>query len=264
MQTLQIIKIGGDIINHELKLTQFISMISEIKKPMILIHGGGKLLDQLAIRLGIEQQMVDGRRITDAATLELASMVYAGGINKKIVALCQSQGLHALGLSGADNNCLQAQQRKIGENDFGFVGDINKEGVNSKFISLLLSNDIMPVFCSITHDNQGQLFNTNADTLASVIAQSMSAFYDVQLIYCFEKNGVLRNIDDEESVIPSINTNEYITLQQEGIISKGMIPKLDNAFDAIQSGVQKVTIMHALHILKNNQDESNVGTKISL
>ncbi len=264
MQTLQIIKIGGDIINHELKLKQFISMISEIKTAMILVHGGGKLLDQLASRLGIEQQMVDGRRVTDAATLELASMVYAGGINKKIVALCQSQGLHALGLSGADNNCLQAQQRKIGENDFGFVGDINKEGVNSKFISLLLSNDIMPVFCSITHDNQGQLFNTNADTLASVIAQSMSSFYDVKLIYCFEKNGVLRNIDDEESVIPSINTNEYKTLQQEGIISKGMIPKLDNAFDAIQSGVQKVTIMHALHILKNNQDESNVGTKISL
>lgn len=264
MQTLQIIKIGGDIINDELKLKQFISMVSEIKTPLILIHGGGKLLDQLASRLGIEQQMINGRRITDAATLELASMVYAGGINKKIVALCQSHGLRAVGLSGADNNCLQAQQRKIGETDFGFVGDINKEGVNSKFISLLLSNNIMPVFCSITHDNQGQLFNTNADTLASVIAQAMSAFYDVKLIYSFEKNGVLRNIDDEESVIPSINTSDYKTLQQEGIISKGMIPKLDNAFDAIRAGVQKVTIMHALEILKTNQDESYVGTQIIL
>ncbi|MCX6189842.1 MAG: acetylglutamate kinase [Bacteroidetes bacterium] len=262
MQTLDIIKIGGDIINHEVKLKQFLSMISEIKTPMILIHGGGKLLDQLATQLGVEQQMVDGRRITDAATLELATMVYAGGINKKIVAICQSQGLHAVGLSGADNNCLQAQKRSIGQHDFGFVGDITKEGVNTKFISLLLSQNIMPVFCSITHDNQGQLFNTNADTLASVLAQAMSAYYEVQLRYCFEKNGVLRNVEDEESVIPSINSNEYKTLQQQGIISQGMIPKLDNAFAAIQGGVNRVIITHALNILKSQQETAYVGTKI--
>ncbi len=262
MQTLNIIKIGGDIINHELRLNQFISLISEIKTPMILIHGGGKLLDQFATQLGIEQQMVDGRRITDAATLALATMVYAGGINKKIVALCQSNGIQTIGLSGADNNCLQAHQRKIGEIDFGFVGDIIKEGVNTKFISLLLSQNIMPVFCSITHDNQGQLFNTNADTLASVLAQAMSSYYEVQLMYCFEKNGVLRNVEDEESVIPNINANEYKILQQQGIISQGMIPKLDNAFAAIEGGVCRVIIAHALNILKSQHETDYVGTKI--
>lgn len=263
MNKLYIIKIGGNIINDEQKLVQFLSMISTVKERKIIIHGGGKLLDQLAEKIGVVQQMIDGRRVTDAETLQLATMVYAGLINKKIVALLQSNSINAIGLSGADNNCIQSKKRVNCKNDFGFVGDIEKSGINTVFISTLIEENIVPVFCSITHNNRGQLLNTNADTIASEIAVAMSHNYEVQLNYCLETKGVMKSLTEETSVIPSISNDEYRQLICAGIVSKGMIPKLDSAFAAMHKGVKKVVILHAYDILNNINNLKNVGTTLS-
>ncbi len=263
MDSLYIIKIGGAIIDDEPKLKQFIALISSIKERKIIVHGGGKQVDKLALTLGIQQQMMDGRRITDADTLQLATMVYAGLINKRIVALMQAQGDDALGLSGADANCIQAKKRIKSEIDFGFVGDIPYNGINTAFLSMLLEQEIVPVFCSITHDKEGQLLNTNADTLASALSVAMSNRYEVQLHYCFEKKGVLHNVNDENAVIPNLTMKQYQELRKNNIVAKGMIPKLDTAFDAVTKGVKTVVILSAEEILTHIHAIKNVGTHLT-
>ena len=242
---LFIVKIGGNVIDDEQSRKKFLFNFSKIKERKILVHGGGKIASELAEKLGISQEIVNGRRITNAETLKIVTMVYAGLLNKQIVALLQSNNVNAIGLSGADMNCIKAVKRMNLEIDFGFVGDIIENGVNPELISSLIENNLTPVFCSVTHDGKGQLLNTNADTIASALAISFSYNYDVQLNFCFEKNGVLKNIEDANSVIETMTKTEYKKLLEEGIISKGMIPKLDNSFEALNKGVKKVVIGHS-------------------
>ncbi len=262
MEPLYIIKIGGNVINNPEKLQEFLHSAASIAGNKIIVHGGGKLVDELANKLGIKQQMIDGRRITDAQTLDVATMVYAGLINKKVVAQLQANGNNAVGLTGADNNCIQASKRINSTHDYGFVGDVIENGINTSFLSTLLKDKIVPVFCSITHDNQGQLFNTNADTMASILATGMAPFYDVKLIYCFEKKGVLQDVNDDNSAIPIIPLNEYDGLKKSGVVYQGMIPKLDNAFAAINQGVKSVVIVHADDLLACVNNNKNVGTTL--
>lgn len=262
MQTLHVIKIGGNVINNELYLHQFLTNIPSISHHIILIHGGGKLVDELAVKLNIPQQKIDGRRITDLETLNLATMVYAGLINKNIVAVLQANHKLAIGLTGADANCIEATKRSNAKFDYGFVGDIIENGINTTFISSLLQQQIMPVFCAITQDGKGQLLNTNADTLAAEIAIAMCKTYKVQLHFCFEKKGVLSNANDENAVIESISANDYVTLKSQKVISNGMIPKLDNAFAAIKKGVEKVQIGDANNILQMIENKPHAATTL--
>ena len=249
MTTLTVVKIGGNIVDDATALTQFLNDFAAIQSAKILVHGGGKLATQLADTLGVQQQMIDGRRITDAETLKIVTMVYAGLINKTIVAKLQSVGANAIGLTGADANTISADQRQPTNEQpihYGFVGDINK--VNSQLIHTFLQQQLIPVVAPITHNGQGQLLNTNADTIAQSIATAMSALYDTVLIYSFEKNGVLLDVHDDDSVIPVIQPDYYQTLKANQQIFAGMIPKLDNAFRAIEHGVKKVIIGNALNI----------------
>ena len=242
-EALYVVKIGGNIIDDNNKLDLFLKDFAAIKGKKILVHGGGKLATQLAKDLGIEQAMVDGRRITDAATLKIVTMVYAGYINKNIVAKLQANNNNAIGFTGADANLIKAHKRLPSDSkgiDYGFVGDI--DSVNTSAILPLLQQDIAIVIAPITHDGNGQLLNTNADTIAQSIAVAMSNNYAVSLLYCFEKNGVLLDANNDSTVIPSINKEEYQSLKEKALIFAGMIPKLDNAFSAINSGVTKVII----------------------
>lgn len=241
MDKLVVIKIGGNIIDDEKKLSSFLHHFSSISEKKILVHGGGKLATQLAEQLHIPQQIIEGRRITDADSLKVVTMVYAGFINKNIVAQLQSQGCNAIGLSGADGNLIQAHKRlATNKIDYGFAGDI--DAVNSKLFETFLNSDLSPVIAPITHDINGQLLNTNADTIAQEIAKSMSSDYDVILIYCFEKNGVLSDPENENSVISQITPEYYEALKKGNTVFAGMIPKLDNAFAALKNGVHKVII----------------------
>ena len=255
MEKVFVIKIGGNIIDDEEKLAAFLQEFAGIfgrggadpHKPLgILVHGGGKLATRLAAELGIQQQLVDGRRITDAETLKIVTMVYAGYINKNLVAQVQSYNCNAIGLSGADGNAIQAHKRAHASIDYGFVGDV--DAVDVSFIQSLLNRQLSVVLAPVTHDKQGQLLNTNADTIAQEMAKALSGIYDVQLVYSFEKSGVLLDIADEASVIPLLNFAYYQQLKTpqpgsgEPKIFAGMIPKLDNAFAALNSGVQKVII----------------------
>ena len=242
MEIVYVIKIGGNIIDDEEKLASFLTSFAAIKEKKILVHGGGKLATKMAGQLGIQQQMVEGRRITDAETLKIVTMVYAGLINKDIVARLQANNCNALGLSGADGNSMLAHKRISGGEglDYGFAGDVDE--VNSAFLKLLLEQEITLVLSPITHDRKGQLLNTNADTIAQETARALSALYDVHLVYSFEKAGVLLNAEDESSVIPIIDKNKYAELKGQGLVFAGMIPKLDNAFAALDSGVRKVII----------------------
>lgn len=248
MSQLTILKIGGNIIDVPYLLEKFISDFVKIEGPKILIHGGGKLASELSAKMGIETKMHEGRRITDYETLKLVTMVYAGLINKQIVAGFQKDGCNAIGLSGADANIIPATRRAPQPIDFGYVGDVNPQMINDRFLFSLLSMGITPVICAITHDGNGSLLNTNADTIASSIAIAMSKHYSTKLIYCFEKNGVLLDPDDDNSVISIITYDHFQKLKKEGIISKGMIPKLDNAFTAISNGVSEVEIKHASNL----------------
>lgn len=259
MDTLYVIKIGGNIIDNDAALASFLKDFASLPGKKVLVHGGGKLATQLAARLGVEQQMVDGRRITDAETLKIVTMVYAGYINKNVVAQLQSHGCNAIGLSGADGNMILAHKRKHAAIDYGFAGDIDE--VNTGFLQSLLEQSITVVAAPITHDAQGQLLNTNADTIAQELAKALSKQYTVQLIYSFEKKGVLLDVNDDASVIPVIDTNSYVDLKNKQLIFAGMIPKLDNAFSALQSGVSKVIIGKAeeLHALVSGRS----GTTIS-
>lgn len=246
MDKLYVIKIGGNIIDDDEKLSSFLKDFASINEKKILVHGGGKLATRLAEKLGIKQKLVDGRRVTDAETLKVVTMVYAGFINKNIVALLQANKCNAIGMSGADGNSILAHKRIHPALDYGFAGDV--DAINSDLISSLLEKNIAVVFAPITHDLQGQLLNTNADTIAQEIAKGMCALYDVELIYTFEKNGVLGDVNNENSVIPVITPSYYEELKSppaegEGArIFAGMIPKLDNAFAALKSGVGKVII----------------------
>lgn len=240
MAKLYVIKIGGNIIDDEAKLASFLNDFASIEDKKIMVHGGGKLATRLAEKLGIEQQLVDGRRITDAETLKIVTMVYAGFINKNIVAGLQANNCNAMGLCGADGDAILAHKRQHPVLDYGFVGDV--DAINTELISGLLEKNIALVFAPITHDQQGQLLNTNADTIAQEIARGMSELYDVQLIYSFEKSGVLLDANDDTTVIPEIKPSNYQQLKSKNKIFAGMIPKLDNAFAALKSGVDKVII----------------------
>jgi acetylglutamate kinase len=239
-QKLSIVKIGGNVIENEIELDQFLLNFSKLAAPKILVHGGGKLATKLASQLGIESNITNGRRITNSKSLEIITMVYAGLTNKNIVAKLQGFGTNAIGLSGADGNAIQAHKRLVNEIDFGFVGDI--DGINTELIDTLVGADLTPVFCAITHDGKGQLLNTNADTIASELAIGMSNKYNTTLYYCFEKKGVLSNVEDEESVIKHIDTHSYNILLEQNIIADGMLPKMENCFHALQQNVSKVCI----------------------
>lgn len=259
---LHVIKIGGNIIDHEEILHAFIQNISSLKEPFMLIHGGGKIATSLGNKMGIESRMVDGRRITDEASLDLIVMVYAGLINKKIVALFQSHQKNAIGLTGADANLIPATKRHHPEIDFGFVGDLRPEEINRKFIIELIEKQITLVIAPVTHNGKGQLLNTNADTIASSLAIALSEDFEVFLHFCFEKKGVLMDIEDEDSLIPEINKAYFSELKNKRMVSDGMIPKLENAFDAISKGVKQVSILHALNLRSFIEEENNDGTRI--
>lgn len=247
---LSIVKIGGNVIENEAELERFIHSFSEMEGPKILVHGGGKLATQLASKLGIASKMVNGRRITDAKTLEIITMVYAGLTNKNIVAQLQAKNCNAIGLSGVDGNSIQAHKRPVKEIDFGFVGDI--DGVNTKFISNLLDVGLTPVFCAMSHDGKGQLLNTNADTIASELAIGLGEEYDTTLYYCFEKPGVLMDVSNETSVVRHIDTKKYNELLDEGIIADGMLPKLENCFHALHNNVNSVCLGNLFMLDKEN------------
>lgn len=246
VEKIAIIKIGGNIIDNEVHLASFLSTYATIQGKKILIHGGGKLATKMAADLNIPQQMVDGRRITDAATLKIVTMVYAGYINKNIVAALQSKKVNALGICGADGNIIKAHKRINAGTDYGFVGDIDL--VDIEKIVQLLDAGLSLVVAPITHDGAGQLLNTNADTMAQAIATALSHVYEVSLVYSFEKKGVLSDIQNNESVISVIHPQNYASLKASGQVNEGMIPKLDNAFEALQKGVSRVIIGDALDI----------------
>lgn len=253
---IKVVKIGGNVIDNAAALDSFIKDFSALEGDKILIHGGGKLATQMSEKLDIPTTMIDGRRVTDEQTIDVVTMVYAGLINKKIVAGLQAAGCNAIGLSGADAGVVKASRRVPKPIDFGFVGDISTQGVNADFILTLIQQGIVPVFCSIMHDGNGSLLNCNADSVASAVAVAVAQKADTELVFCFEKAGVLADVDNPDSVIAEINPENYKQLLAEGVVSKGMIPKIDNAFAAIDSGVKSVTIKHSEALLNVS------GTKI--
>jgi acetylglutamate kinase len=242
---LNIVKIGGNVIDDEAQLAQLLKDFSAIRGFKILVHGGGKLATKLCDALQIPTQMVEGRRVTDAETLKVVSMVYAGWINKSIVAKLHALGCQSFGLSGADGNAIPAVRRKPAPIDYGFVGDINPGQINTRFIQTLLEQGLTPVFSAITHDAHGTLLNSNADSVASSLAIAMSDHTPTRLVFCFEKNGVLRDPSNDATVIPEITRELYEEYKANGVISGGMIPKVDSAFKAISFGVKEVIIKHA-------------------
>jgi acetylglutamate kinase len=258
-EKIYIIKIGGNILDEVAKLSSFLSHFAGIKEKKILVHGGGKLATQLGEQLGIPQQLVEGRRITDSATLKIVTMVYAGYINKNLVAQLQAAGCDAIGLCGADGNIIQAHKRLHSTIDYGFAGDIDR--IDTEKLKHLIDMNLTPVIAPITHNGKGQLLNTNADTIAQETGKAMSESYDVILVYSFEKRGVLKDIHDEDSVIAEIRQADYEELKTGKKIFAGMIPKIDNAFAALKGGVKQVIIGQAEQLpqLLNNE----AGTKIT-
>jgi acetylglutamate kinase len=235
-------------VDNSRELPNFLEAFSRIKGRKLLIHGGGKKASELSARLGLPVRMHEGRRITDQETLEVAVMVYAGLINKQIVAYLQANHCQSIGICGADAGCVSATRRPIQTIDYGFVGDIHPEQISKSFFINLLEQDLVPVFAPITHDGTGQLLNTNADSVAAALAVALSSAYKVHLLYCFEKKGVMRNVSDENSLIPEITPDSYAQLREQGYIRDGMIPKMDNAFAAIQAGVFDVVIGSAAQL----------------
>ena len=289
---IKVIKIGGNIVDNPELLRKFARDFAEMPGMKILVHGGGVMASQMQKAMGMIPQMIEGRRVTDEETLKVVTMVYAGWCNKNITALLQSERCNAIGLSGADGNAIRASKRapmkvqnaQTGEDmmvDYGYVGDVTAESVNAKFLYSLLERGITPVLCAINHDGEGNLLNTNADTIASSVATAMANYryrsprevcckcedcthcsddgrltHIVNLIYCFEKDGVLYDKNDDSSVIPEISEEYFAQLKAEGRVADGMIPKLSNAFKAISNGVNKVIIKHALNL------NSNIGTTL--
>lgn len=261
MEKLRIFKIGGKVVEDADQLTAFLESFAKLKGNKILVHGGGKWVSEMSRRLGIEVKMIDGRRITNADTLEVVKMMLAGVANKNVVSKLQGYGCNAIGLTGADGNTILADKRPLLNGiDYGFVGDVKK--VNHVVIQNMINTGLVPVFAAMTHDGLGNLFNTNADTIASSVAIGMAEDFDVELNYCFELNGVLKDINDPASVIPEITQNNYSKLKAEGIINSGMIPKIENAFDALSSGIKAVRIMNSKHIANLAYDAAQTGTLI--
>lgn len=255
MKKLSVVKIGGKVVTDKVKLDAFLKAFSKLDGYKILVHGGGNIASAWMTKLGIQPKMVDGRRITDADTLEVVTMVFSG-LNKQIVAKLQSKDCNSIGFSGADLNILHSSKRIYSDIDFGYVGDI--QNVNATLLTKLIEDNIVPVICALTHDNNGQLLNTNADTIASELARGLSDSFEVNLVYCFEQPGVLSDFE-RKIVIPEMNLSNYDQFKNMGIISDGMIPKLDNAFDAINEGVSKVKICH-FEDLKNVDSNQYKGT----
>jgi acetylglutamate kinase len=262
MNKLYIIKIGGNVLDNEKSLKSFLKDFASIQAPKILIHGGGKIATKLGEQLGIQSNYVKGRRITDAPTLDLVTMVYGGLVNKQIVAQLQAHHCNAMGVTGADGNLIKAVKRPKGEVDFGFVGDITSESVNSTLLYFLLKQNVIPVFAPLTHAD-GSILNTNADTIASVLAISLSKHFDTRLIFCFEKTGVLQDVNKEDSVITSLDKKLYEKLLKDGSFHDGILPKLENAFSAINAGVKEVLIGEHTQLLANIGYETK-GTLITL
>lgn len=249
MEKLTLIKVGGKIVEEPDTLQQLLRDFSSIEGHKVLVHGGGRSATKIASQLGIESQMVNGRRITDAEMLKVVTMVYGGLVNKNIVAGLQSLQVNALGLTGADMNIMRSDKRPVKDVDYGFVGDVKE--VNADVLASLIQQGIVPVLTPLTHDKQGHMLNTNADTIAGEAAKALAKYFDVTLMFCFEKKGVLLNEDDDESVIPEIDRASFQKYVAEGIIQGGMIPKLENAFQAIDAGVKEVIITQASEIHKH-------------
>lgn len=262
MEELLVVKIGGNVIDSVEALSSFLQNFASIPGNKILVHGGGKLATQMSAQLGIPTQMVNGRRVTDMETVKVVTMVYAGWINKNITAKLQANGCKAIGLSGADAALLPAVKRPVVDVDYGWVGDLEAEKINADLLIALLSQGQTVVVAPITA-NEGNILNVNADTVASVIAEGMSKLYRTTLIYCFEKDGLLRDVNDNNSVVKEIRTSSINTLKEKGIITDGMLPKIDNAAAAINKGVSKVVIGNAAHIKQLATGQSAYGTHIT-
>ena len=247
--TLSIVKIGGNIVDNPLALESFLIDFKELEGNKLLVHGGGVMASKMAQQLGIETKMINGRRVTDAETIKIVTMVYAGWINKNITTSLQKIGCNAIGLSGADANCIPSVRRSPEPIDFGYVGDPDPEKVNGEFISQLIESKVIPIFCAITHDRTGTLLNTNADTIAYVLATALSKIYKTSIYYYFKKAGVLSDINNPESLIETMNNKEYEEYKAQGVVTDGMIPKMDNSFSAIKNGVSEVVILHADNLL---------------
>ncbi len=247
---IKVIKVGGGIIEQENNLNIFLDSFSQIEGPKVLIHGGGRLATKFAKDIGYVTKMVEGRRVTDEKMLEIVTMVYGGLANKKIVAKLQSKKINALGLSGADGNLITAHKRPVEKTDFGWVGDI--DGINTNLLLNLIQDDIIPIIAPLSHDGNGSMLNTNADTIASEVSKALAKREDTQLILGFELDGVLEDFNDKSTVIKKINPKSFEELKAQGIISEGMIPKLSSAFNAINSGVSSVRICNALNIGKDS------------
>ena len=259
-QKLTIVKIGGNVIDNPEALDTFLVDFSQLKGPKVLVHGGGKLASQKLKQMGIEPKMVDGRRITDEQTLEVIVMVYGGLINKNIVAQLQQLGNNALGLSGADMNSILAHKRPVKEIDYGFAGDVDT--VETENLDLLINNSVVPVFCPLTHDKKGQLLNTNADTIASQLAIGLSRSWSVDLVYCFEIKGVMKDMD-KGIIFEEMNPATYEEARTTGLLTGGILPKLDNAFESLNQGVENVVICQA-DALKNWSGSNFEGTVLHL
>jgi acetylglutamate kinase len=256
MEKLSIVKIGGNIIEDESSLKVFLKAFSNLEGKKILVHGGGKRATHIASKLGVESKMINGRRITDADTLEVITMVYGGLVNKNVVAKLQAQNINAIGLTGADANSITSDKRPVKDIDFGYVGDVKKIAYQS--IDKLIQAEFTPVFCAITHDGNGQLLNTNADTITSQVAIGMSELYEITIYYCFELNGVLEDINDKNSVIKHINTKLYSELLEKTIIADGMLPKLENCFDALKNGVKTINMGNTSMLTNENDNFTQI------
>ncbi|MBO7202684.1 MAG: acetylglutamate kinase [Paludibacteraceae bacterium] len=249
MEKLTLIKVGGQIVEEPETLNALLKDFSALNGKKVLVHGGGRAATRIASQLGIESKMINGRRVTDTDMLNVVTMVYGGLVNKKIVSGLQALGINALGLTGADMNYMRSDKRPVKEVDYGFVGDVKE--VNSDILADLIEKNVVPVLAPLTHDGNGNMLNTNADTIAAEAAKALAKHFDVTLMFCFEKKGVLRNAEDEESVIETISKKDFIEYVNDGIIQGGMIPKLENAFDAIDNGVSQVVITRADQFGKN-------------
>lgn len=261
MNKLYVIKIGGNVLDDAEALKSFLHDFASIKEPKILIHGGGKIATKIGDDLGIESNYIKGRRITDAQTLDLVTMVYGGLVNKQIVATLQNLGCNGLGVTGADGNMIKATKRPVKDIDYGYVGDIRADSVNTSLLFALLKQNTIPVFAPLTHAD-GKMLNTNADTIASVLAVAMSKHFDVRLIFCFEKKGVLKDVNDQNSTIRHLNRKLYDDLMGKNAFADGILPKLENAFAAINAGVKEVLIGEANDLIKNTGMETE-GTLIT-
>lgn len=246
MEKLVLIKVGGKIVEEENTLRQLLKDFAAIEGHKVLVHGGGRSATKLAAELGVETKMVNGRRITDADMLRIVTMVYGGLVNKNIVAKLQALGVNALGLTGADMNLIRSEKRPVKEVDYGYVGDVKE--VNAELLAGLIKQGIVPILAPLTHDKESHLLNTNADTIAGEAAKALAKYFEVTLMFCFEKKGVLMDENDDESVIPEIDREAFKKYVDEGIIQGGMIPKLENAFQAIDAGVKRVVITQASEI----------------